>query len=145
MWQEPDARGRPVPRRVPMARRVPYLIAAGGITSDPTHLPARVFGGALITTSGASGTFDETTGDRLFPGSTVRLVPKVPLLALAHVRVDGGERPPAAVTTGGRRRPVDRGSRFGSPHVMVSEPWQTGRVVACDRLHEWQRRHSTCH
>jgi len=82
--QDPDSRERPVPHRVAMLRRAAYLIVAGGVTSNPAHPLARVFGDAFVTTSSASGTLNETTGQGLFLSSTVRLFPKVTHIALAH-------------------------------------------------------------
>jgi pimeloyl-ACP methyl ester carboxylesterase len=82
--QDPDSRERPVPHRVVMLRRAAYLIVAGGVTSDPAHPLARIFGDAFVTTSSASGTLNETTGQGLFPGSTVCLFPRVTHIALAH-------------------------------------------------------------
>jgi len=82
--QDPDARGRPVPHRVAMLRRAAYLIIAGSVTTDPDHPLARVIGDMLVTASSASGTLSETTGDGLFPGATVRLLPKLTHIALAH-------------------------------------------------------------
>jgi len=82
--QDPDARERPVTHRVAMLRRAAYLIIAGSVTADPAHPLARVFGDAFVTASSASGTLSETTGQGLFPGSTVRLFPKVTHMALAH-------------------------------------------------------------
>ena len=43
-----------------------------------------MFGDVLVTSSSASGILDETQGQGLFPGSTVRLLPKVTHIALAH-------------------------------------------------------------
>jgi hypothetical protein len=85
-WLEPnlDAGRRPVARRLAVLRRASYLIIAGAVTADPGHPLARVFGDALVTASSASGILSETTGEALFPGSTVRLLPKVTHMALAH-------------------------------------------------------------
>jgi len=85
LGQDPDARERPVPHRVAVLRRAAYLIIAGGVSVDPGRPLARVLGDALVTTSSASGTLSETTGEGLFPGSTLRLFPKVTHIALAHM------------------------------------------------------------
>jgi triacylglycerol lipase len=82
--QGPDARERSVAHRAAMVRRAAYLIIAGEVTADPAHPLARVFGDALVTASSASGILSESTGEGLFPGSTVRLFPKVTHMALAH-------------------------------------------------------------
>ena len=84
MEQDPGARQRPVPHRVTRRKRGAYLIISGGITADTSHPLDRVFGDALVTSSSASGTLSETTGEGLFPGSIVRQFPKVTHLALAH-------------------------------------------------------------
>jgi triacylglycerol lipase len=81
---DPDTRGRPVSHRVAMLRRAAYLIIAGGVTADPAHPLTRVFGDVLVTASSASGTLGGTTGQGLFPGSTMRLLSKVTHIALAH-------------------------------------------------------------
>ncbi len=82
--QDPGALQRPVPHRVTTRKREAYLIIAGGITADTSHPLDRVFGDTLVTSSSASGTLSETTGEGLFPGSIVRHFPKVTHLALAH-------------------------------------------------------------
>ena len=82
--QDLDARERPVAHRAAMVRSAAYLIIAGGVTADPAHPLARVFGDALVTASSASGILSATTGEGLFPGSTVCLFPKVTHMALAH-------------------------------------------------------------
>ncbi len=84
MEQDPAALRRPVPHHVVRQRRTAFLIIAGGVTADASHPLTRVFGDTLVTPSSAAGTLSETTGDGLFPGSTVRLFPKVTHLALAH-------------------------------------------------------------
>lgn len=85
-WLEPnlDAGERHVAHRLAVLRRASYLTIAGAVTADPAHPLARVFGDALVTASSASGILSETTGEALFPGSTVRLFPKVTHMALAH-------------------------------------------------------------
>ena len=82
--QDPAAFRRPVPHHVVRHRRTAFLIIAGGVTADASHPLTRVFGDTLVTPLSAAGTLGETTGDGLFPGSTVRLFPKVTHLALAH-------------------------------------------------------------
>ena len=82
--QDPAARQRPVAHHVDVLRRAAYLIIAGSVTADPAHPLAQLFGDVLVTASSASGTLDETQGQGLFPGSTVRLLPKVTHIALAH-------------------------------------------------------------
>jgi hypothetical protein len=44
----------------------------------------RVFGDALVTSSSAAGTLSQATGQALFPGSTLRVFPKMNHVALAH-------------------------------------------------------------
>lgn len=82
--QDPAAGQRPVAHHVAVLRRAAYLIIAGSLTADPDHPLARVFGDVLVTASSASGILNETPGQGLFPGSTVRLLPKVTHMALAH-------------------------------------------------------------
>jgi hypothetical protein len=82
--QDLDARDRPVANHVAMLKRAAYLIIAGGLTADPAHPLARVFGDALVTASSASGILSQMTGEGLFPGSTVRQLPRVTHVALAH-------------------------------------------------------------
>jgi pimeloyl-ACP methyl ester carboxylesterase len=82
--QDPGALHRPVPHRVATRKRQAYLVIAGGITADTSHPLTRVFGDTFVTPSSAAGTVSETTGERLFPGSTVRQFPKVTHLPLAH-------------------------------------------------------------
>jgi triacylglycerol lipase len=82
--QDLDARDGPVAHHVAMLKRAAYLIIAGGLTADPAHPLARVFGDALVTASSASGILSEMTGEGLFPGSTVRQLPRVTHMALAH-------------------------------------------------------------
>ncbi|HEV3265255.1 MAG TPA: alpha/beta fold hydrolase [Acidimicrobiales bacterium] len=82
--KDPDARARPIPHRVAALRRAAYLIVAGGVTGDPTHPLAQVFGDAFVTASSASGTLGESADHVLFPGSTVRLFPRMNHIALAH-------------------------------------------------------------
>jgi triacylglycerol lipase len=82
--KDPDSRVRPVPHRVAPLRRADYLIIAGGVTGDPAYPLTRVFGDALVTPSSASGTINETADHVLFPGSTMRVFPKMNHIALAH-------------------------------------------------------------
>lgn len=85
-WQEQDAdaRQRPLPHQVAPLRRAAYLIIAGSVTADPDHPLTRMIGDVLVTPSSASGSLDDPAGGGLFPGSTVRLFPKVTHLALAN-------------------------------------------------------------
>jgi pimeloyl-ACP methyl ester carboxylesterase len=82
--QDPGALQRPLAHSVGTGARGTYLIIAGGITADTSHPLARVFGDTLVTTSSASGTLSETTGEGLFPGATVRQFSNMNHLALAH-------------------------------------------------------------
>jgi hypothetical protein len=85
-WREkdPDARVRPVPHRVAVLRRAAYLIIAGGVGGAPDHPLTQVFGDAFVTPSSASGALSQLDDEALFPGSTVRLFPKMNHIALAH-------------------------------------------------------------
>jgi pimeloyl-ACP methyl ester carboxylesterase len=82
--QDPAALRRPVPHHVVSERRTEFLVIAGGVTADASHPLTRVFGDTLVTPLSATGTLSETTGDGLFPGSTVRIFPKITHLALVH-------------------------------------------------------------
>jgi pimeloyl-ACP methyl ester carboxylesterase len=85
-WLDQNSLQRPVPHSVTWPRRAAYLIVAGGVTADPAHPLARLFGDTLVTTSSASGIQSGTTANELFPGSTFRYFPNVTHLALAHRR-----------------------------------------------------------
>lgn len=82
--KDPDARDRLVPHRVEILRRAAYLVIAGGVTADLDHPLARLFGDALVTSSSAAGTLRGASGQALFPGSTLRVFPKMNHVALAH-------------------------------------------------------------
>ena len=82
--QDPAARPRPVAHHAAALRRAHYLIIAGSLTADPDHPLARAFGDVLVTAPSASGILNQTPGQGLFPGSTVRLLPRVTHMALAH-------------------------------------------------------------
>lgn len=82
--QDPSAHQRPVPHRLATRQQAAYLIISGAITADPSHPLARVLGDTFVTPASAAGTLSETTGEGLFPGSTVRQFPKVTHFALAH-------------------------------------------------------------
>lgn len=82
--KDPAARDRPVPHRVETLRHAAYLVIAGGVSADPDHPLTRVFGDALVTSSSAAGTLSQATGQALFPGSTLRVFPKMNHVALAH-------------------------------------------------------------
>jgi triacylglycerol lipase len=62
-------------------RRAAYLVIAGSVTADPDHRLATLLGDALVTSSSAAGRTDDL---ELFPGATIRTVPKVTHNALAH-------------------------------------------------------------
>jgi triacylglycerol lipase len=87
-WREKDAnaRDRLVPHRVEILRRAAYLVIAGGVIADLDHPLARLFGDALVTASSAAGTLSGASGRALFPGSTLRVFPKMNHVALAHRR-----------------------------------------------------------
>ena len=55
----------------------------GSVTADPEHPLARIIGDALVTSSSAAGLVEDTNGNELLPGATVRLFPTVTHLALA--------------------------------------------------------------
>jgi pimeloyl-ACP methyl ester carboxylesterase len=82
--QDPDARVRPLPYRASALRRAAYLTIAGGIAGDDDHPLTQVFGDAFVTPSSASGALSAVADDVLFPGSTLRLFPKMNHVALAH-------------------------------------------------------------
>ena len=82
--KDPDAQVRPVPHRVAVLRRAAYLIIAGGVGADADHPLTQVFGDAFVTPSSASGALGDMADEVLFPGSTVRLFPKMNHIALAH-------------------------------------------------------------
>jgi pimeloyl-ACP methyl ester carboxylesterase len=82
--QDPAALRRPVAHPVAIRSRTAFLIIAGGVTADASHPLTRVFGDTFVTPSSAAGTLSETTGDGLFPGSTLRQFPKVTHLSLTH-------------------------------------------------------------
>lgn len=80
--KDPGALRRPLPHRVDRRTRAAFLIIVGGMTADPAHPLTRMIGDTLVTPSSAAGIL--TTGEELFPGSTVRHFPRVTHLALAH-------------------------------------------------------------
>jgi pimeloyl-ACP methyl ester carboxylesterase len=82
--KDPDARDRPVPHRVETLRHADYLVIAGAVTTDPEHPLTRLFGDALVTPSSAAGTISQSTGQALFPGSTLRVFPRMNHVSLAH-------------------------------------------------------------
>lgn len=82
--KDPDARARPVPHRAETLRHAEYLVIAGGVTAAPDHPLTRLFGDAFVTPSSAAGTVSQATGQALFPGSTLRVFPKMNHVALAH-------------------------------------------------------------
>jgi len=85
-WQEqdPGALERTQPHRVRALRRARYLMIVGSVTADPEHPLARIIGDALVTSSSATGKVEDTNGNELLPGATVRLFPTVTHLALAN-------------------------------------------------------------
>jgi pimeloyl-ACP methyl ester carboxylesterase len=85
-WQEqdPGARQRPHPHQVRSLPRAAYLVIGGSVTADPEHPLARLIGDTMVTSSSATGVLEDSSGNELFPGATVRLFPRMTHVALAN-------------------------------------------------------------
>lgn len=86
-WQDRDPGGTDQPERAPVRipRRARILAVAGSIAHDPdggVHPANRVLGDALVSAASAHGSVGSDIA--LFPNASVRLLPRLHHIALAH-------------------------------------------------------------